>query len=245
VVIQNAGIHNEVTAADDGSFLFTYLNLAHFHEDICLVAHDTENRTTPPLCIPPPPQGQQNRHITGVYLPPTSSISSGNAYIGDTVTLTGQTIPHSNVKLSLYTDIQQTNNTFALIPAAYAYTVPQFSLNSNAKGEYSLTLPTASSQMIRMFTRAIFQGASTPKSLTLSLDIFPLWMILFKFLSNLWSVVRSHLVELLIILQLYVLLMFFLRHYFHAHALSEQRQRALAVRKAELALIPHTLLISS
>lgn len=240
VVIQNPGIHSETYANAEGVFNFEYLFLALFREDICIVAHDTENRSTPPLCIPPP-LDQENKKIGPILLPPSTSISSGNAYIGDTVTLTGQTIPNADVKLSMFTDELKQNKKLSLIPSAYAYTLPQFALNSNKKGEYSLTLPTASSQFLRMFTRAIYEGNSTPKGLTLILDIFPLWMILFKFFSTYLTLLKNHLVELIILLQLYFLLMYFLKHYFHPHTISNHRKNWLALRQTTLMSMPHEL----
>lgn len=240
VVIQNPGIHSETYANVEGIFSFDYLFLTLFREDICIVAHDTDNRTTPPLCIPPPID-QENKRIGPILLPPSTSISSGNAYIGDTVTLTGQTIPNADVKLSMFTDELKQNKKLSLIPSAYAYTLPQFALSSNKKGEYSLTLPTASSQFLRMFTRAIYEGNSTPKGLTLILDIFPLWMILFKFFSTYLTLLKNHLVELIILLQLYFLLMYFLKHYFHPHTISNHRKNWLALRQTTLMSMPHEL----
>jgi hypothetical protein len=244
VTIQNPGIHNEVFADANGYFVFKYLGLSLFREDICLIAHDTENRTTPSTCIPPPSVAD-GKEIGPVLLPPSTSISSGNAYIGDTVTLTGQTIPDVDVKLALFTDETKQNTLSflpSLIPSAYAYNLPQFSLKSNTRGEYSLTLPTASSQFLRMFSRALYQGNSTPKGNTLILDIFPLWMILFRFFSNFFSILGAHIFEILILLQLYVLLMYFLKHYFKPHILARHRNNWLALRNQTLMILPHELM---
>lgn len=243
VTIQNPGIHNEVFAQPNGYFVFKYLGLSSFREDICLIAHDTENRTTPSVCIPPPSVAD-GKEIGPILLPPSTSISNGNAYIGDTVTLTGQTIPDVDVKLALFTDEKKKNTLSfipSLIPPVYAYTLPQFSLKSNKKGEYSLTLPTASSQFLRMFSRALYQGNSTPKGNTLILDIFPLWMILFRFFSTFLSMLKAHIFELLILLQLYILLMYFLKHYFKPHIIRKHRNNWLALRNQTLVLLPHEL----
>lgn len=243
VAIQNPGLHYEVFASSEGYFIFKYLSLTSFREDICLVAEDTNNRATSPLCIPPP-TGKENRQIGPVLLPPSTSLSSGNAYIGDTVTLTGQTLPNVDVKLSLFTD-ELKQKKLSLIPVSYAYTLPQFSLKSNDKGEYSLTLPTASSQFLRMFTRALYEGNSTPKSHTLILDIFPLWMIVFKFFSTYLSLLKDHLVELIILFQLYFLLIYFLKHHFKPHTISVHRKQWLALRQTNLLILPHDIMRTS
>ena len=235
-------IYGETKADGKGFYEFKYLFLTLFHEDLCIVAHDTENRSTPPLCIPPP-TAQANKRVGPVILPPSTSISSGNAYIGDTVTLTGQTVPDADVKLSLFTDETQKNKRLAFIPEAYAYTIPQLSLTSNTKGEYSIVLPTASSQFLRMFTRAILDGNSTPKSLTLVLDIFPLWMILFKFFANFFNLLKAHWIELVILSQLYFLLMYVLKHFFDPHFISTHRHRELAVIHGEMILLPHMMTV--
>lgn len=241
VVIQNPGLHNEESADEKGYFIFRYLFLSLFREDICIVAYDTNSVSTPPMCIPPP-LGDQNtsRDIGPVLLPPSAQISSGNAYVGDSVTFTGQTIPDVEVKLSMFTDEMQAGKKLALVPEANAYTIPQLQLSSNQKGEYSLTLPTASSQFLRMFTRSIFQGSSTPKSTTLILDIFPVWMLLFRFFGSLLSLLKDRIFEIILLVQLYGLLMYFMRKYFNAHALKLHRQRSLALRHdLDLLLIPH------
>lgn len=239
VTIQSP-IYGETKADDAGVYEFKYLFLTLFHEDLCIVAQDTEGRSTPPLCIPPP-TAKANKRVGPVTLPPSTSISAGNAYIGDTVTLSGQTIPSADVKLSLFTDDNHKNKRISLIPAAYAYTIPQVSLNSNKKGEYSIILPTTSTQFIRMFTRAILDGNSTPKSLTLVLDVLPLWMIIFKFFSNFFNILKSHLVELIILSQLYFLLMYLLKHFFHPHVISTHRHNELAVIRGELVYLHHEL----
>jgi len=243
VVNIQSPIYGETRADEVGLFEFKYLFLTLFHEDLCLVAHDTEGRSTPPLCIPPPTT-EANKRVGPVILPPSTSISAGNAYIGDSITLTGQTIPNAEVKLSLFTDDGQKNKVLSLIPEAYAYTIPQISLTSNEKGEYSLVLPTASSQFIRMFTRALFDGNSTPKSLTLVLDIFPLWMIIFKFFSSLLSLLKAHLMELIILSQLYFLLMYVLKRFFDPHVISIHRHRELARIHGEMILLSHELVLA-
>ncbi len=240
VVKLQSPIYGETKADDQGLFEFKYLFLTLFREDICIIAIDTAGVSTPPLCIPPPTVSA-NKRVGPVILPPSTTISAGNAYIGDTVTLTGQTVPNADVKLSLFTDDNQKNKPIALIPEAYAYTIPQMSLNSNKKGEYSIQLPTASSQFLRMFSRAIFDGNSTPKGLTLVLDIFPLWMIIFKFFANFFSILKAHLLDLVILAMLYFLLMYFLRRFFNPRAVSAHRRRALAVIHGELLYLPHEM----
>ena len=233
-------IFGETKANYKGYFEFNYLFLTLFREDLCIVAHDTEGRSTPPLCIPPPTT-EMDKRIGPVILPPSTSISAGNAYIGDTVTLTGQTIPNADVELSLFTDDVQKNKTLSFIPEAYAYSIPQIPLTSNEKGEYSIVLPTASSQFLRMFSRAIFEGNSTPKGLTLVLDIFPLWMILFKFFSNFFAILKAHLLELIILSQLYFLFMYVLRRFFNPHHINTHRRHELSLIHGEIALLPHEM----
>lgn len=242
VVKIHSPIYGETKADNQGLYEFKYLFLTLFREDLCVIAQDTENRSTPPLCIPPP-EAYANKRIGPVLLPPSTSISNGNAYIGDTVTLTGQTIPNADVKLSMFTDELQQNKKLTLIPEAYAYTLPQLSLTSNKKGEYSLTLPTASSQFMRMFTRTLYDGNSTPKSLTLILDIFPMWMVLFKFFASFWSVLKAHIMEIIILTQLYFLLMYFLHRFFKPHSISTHRHRELALIQGEIILLPHEIIL--
>ncbi len=237
-------IFGETKADEQGVFEFKYLFLTLFREDLCIVSYDTANRSTPPICIPPPTT-QADKRVGPVVLPPSTSISAGTAYIGDTVTLTGQTIPNADVKLSLFTDDKVKIKKFALIPEALAYTIPQLSLTSNAKGEYSIVLPTASSQFLRMFSRALWDGGSTPKGLTLVLDIFPAWMMLFRFFSAFLSILKNHLIELIILAQLYFLLMYVLHRYFSPHAIRSHRGSELMKIHANLAIVHHELTVKS
>ncbi len=240
VVIENPGIRSETFADAAGNFRFKYLFLSQFKEDICLVAYDTSNRSTPPLCVPPPGTDSLDQ-IGPVLLPPSTSISAGDAYIGDSVTLSGQTLPSVDVKLSLFTDELQQGKKLSLIPAAYAYSIPTVDLKSDGKGNYSITLPTAGSQFLRMFSRAFYGGNSTPKGLTLALNIFPIWMLLVKFFSTFLSTLRAHIVDIIILLQLYILLMYGLQRFLKPHFLASQR-RALALRSVELLSLPHDLM---
>lgn len=241
VTIENPGIRSEEYADENGYFVFNYLFLSLFREDICIVAYDTNRVPTPPMCIPPPEGDAPSRSIGPVLLPPSAQISSGNAYVGDTVTFVGQTIPNVEVKMSLFTDEIQSGKKLSLIPAAYAYTLPQLDLRSNKKGEYSLTLPTASSQFLRMFTRSMYEGNSTPKSSTLILDIFPVWMLLFRFFANIFNLIKERFLEIVLLLQMYGLLMYFLKKYFTAHAIQLHRRRALTIRHNGLTLSRHDL----
>lgn len=241
VIIQNPGIHNETFADAQGSFRFKYLLISQFKEDICLVAFDTQNRSTPPLCVPPPGSNSTISQIGPILLPPSTSISIGDAYIGDTVTLSGQTIPNVDVKLSMFTDELQQNKNIALIPEAMAYTIPTLDLQSDAKGNYSLSLPTSGSQFLRMFSRAFYKGNSTPKGLTLALNIYPIWMLLFKFISSFFTILKAHIIDLIILTQLYFLLLYVLKRFLHPHFLTHQR-RLLAKRDVALVSIPHELM---
>lgn len=240
VVIENPGIHSETFADAAGNFRFKYLFLSQFKEDICIVAYDTSNRSTPPVCVPPPGNDSLDQ-IGPVLLPPSTSISSGDAFIGDSVTLSGQTLPNVEVKLSLFTDELQQGKKLSLVPAAYAYTMPTLDLKSDEKGNYSLTLPTSGSQFLRMFSRAFYAGNSTPKGLTLALNIFPIWMLLVKFFLTFLITLRAHIIDIIILLQLYILLMYVLRRFLKPHFLVSQR-RALALRSVELLSLPHELL---
>lgn len=233
-------VYGETQADGKGFYEFKYLFITLFREDLCIVSHDTEGRSTPPLCIPPPTP-EANKRVGPVILPPSTSISAGNAYIGDTVTLTGQTIPNVEVKLSLFTDENEKNKTLSLIPEVYAYTIPQLSLSSNAKGEYSIVLPTASSQFIRMFTAAFYDGNSTPKSNTLVLNIFPLWMMLLKFFTNFFSLLKTHLPDLIIISQLYFLVIYLMKRFLDPRAIRAHRGRELAVVHREITLMAHEI----
>jgi len=193
-----------------------------------------------------------------VLLAPTVSLTAGNVFIGDTVTLSGQTIPGTEVKLSMFTDEKKAvKNTIAHshdrpfaailkrllqpISPVEAYSLAPQKVKADAQGNYSTLLPSESAQYYRMFTQTTFLESFSPKSITLSLDVYPAWMLFIKYVFAFFDTIKSRLIEILIVVQIATVFFVLLRRYLHPFRLARHKQQ---LRYPLVLLAPHSLLLT-
>ena len=102
VTIEGLGIYDQTYADNRGYFEFKNRFSPFSPREACLSARDQFGRNSAPSCLPPFPT---NRNVTigPVILPPTLSLDKPDYFIGDEVILSGQTIPNSEVDLSVFT----------------------------------------------------------------------------------------------------------------------------------------------
>ncbi len=244
VIITNPGMSSETTADAKGYFEFKNLFITLTkEEDLCLTAQDEQKRTTAPLCIPPIPNNQDTS-IGPVIMPPTISLNSDTFFVGDKIIVTGQTIPNTDVKLSMFTDESKNKKTaFLLIQPVEAVTLPISQLKTNAKGVYSYTVSSSDPLFYRTFSQASFENIFSPKSNTLAFDILPYWIMFIKFIINFLRVLKKHLFEFVILAQLIAITIYFLRKHLHPYRIAQKH--ALMVRtKTPLTLSEHRLSFS-
>ena len=242
------GSHDDVRANQDGYFVFSNRPSPLFPQESCLTAQDQLGRISTPICLPPFPTNY-NISIGPIILPPTASFNNpatgGDYYIGDEVILSGQTIPNTDVDLSMFTkeknsskiatlphgyiakkipDLsKQFNNVtmkqFSLIRSVEAFSFPELMTKSDTRGNYSIALPSSSSKTYRLFAQTNFQSQTSPKSLTLELKILPLWMIIIKFLLFLWAMIKSRLLEIVLLAEIVAVIAYLLKYYSQPHQL--------------------------
>jgi len=106
VTIEGAGIYDQTYSDDQGYFQFASRFSPFSPREACLSAKDQFGRTSPPTCLPPFPV-KYDVSIGPVILPPTLSLDKQNYYLGDEIVLAGQTIPDSEVNLSMFTKANQ------------------------------------------------------------------------------------------------------------------------------------------
>ncbi|MDO8609253.1 MAG: hypothetical protein Q7R95_01775 [bacterium] len=238
VSIQGMGIYDQTYANDVGYYEFHNSFSPLSPRDTCLTAQDQLGRTTSPTCIPPFPT-QYNVTIGPVLLPPTLSLNQENYYINDDINLSGQSMPNSDVSISTFIDENRsiTNYlTWGLVKPVNAATFPQLYAKTDSKGNFSISLPSASADFLRLFAQSIYQSSPSPESIKLNIKIYPLWMIVIFYLRSIFDIIKSRLMEIIIISELIIITYFFLRRYLNPHILANHRAIILS-RVPELAII--------
>jgi len=236
VTMSSQGIYDETRSDSDGYFLFNKKPSSLYHQELCLFAQDELGRVSTPICIPALPS-EEDAVIGPIILPPTVSLNNGSLFIGEEPILSGQTIPNTNLKLSLFTD-ESKNNQFiafkALVSPVEAYTIPKISITSDSKGNYSIALPSSQSTYYRMFAQSFYQESLSPKSNTLHLGIMPFWTYVLQLFGFLWKSLQRYLLDFIIMSQIIAVGVFFLRRFFHPYRLFQLYRRSkhypLAIR---------------
>lgn len=265
VSVQNPGLYRSTDAnSDTGKFEFAATFPSTLVEDICLIAQDKLNRVTMPVCIPPPPPNKKVA-IGPVIMPPTVSINNNNFFTGDRIIVSGQTVPSTDIKLSLFTDESKTtlralylDKNMSLFTKAlltylmfkrkinpvreiYAATLPKREIKVDSQGNFTVNLPFEDPQYYRTFAQTIFENAFSQKSVTLNFDIFPGWFIIMKSFLAFLTALKGRLFEIIVLSQILLIAYYFIRRFSRPHIIA--RMRSLALRKYQpLMLAQHALL---
>ncbi|KKQ24139.1 MAG: hypothetical protein US40_C0011G0054 [Candidatus Roizmanbacteria bacterium GW2011_GWC2_37_13] len=240
VSFNGQGISDQTTADTTGYFEFNNRFSPYSPREACLSSKDQFGRISSPVCLAPFPT-QYDVTIGPVIIPPTISLDKPDYFTGDEVILTGQTIPGSEINLSMFTsqDSGRAPSGLArmtsfwggvkrrlqnlLIKPVEAFSIPQLTAKSDSKGNFSISLPSSSAQNYRLFTQVDYQDESSPNSLALSLKILPVWMIIIKFFGFIWSLLKSRLLEVVILLEIVALLAHLIRIFLHPYYLSHNK----------------------
>lgn len=242
IKLESKGLFLQTYANNEGYFAFEREFAPLISQDICLTAQDQFGRVSPPLCLPPLPENY-NVNIGPVIMPPTTSLSKENYFVGDDVVLSGQTLPNTTVDLTMFTRSSLASEGFSsyfrsffkvpsLIGPVEAYSFPEMKAHTDKKGNFSISLPSASVQKYRLFTQSSYSSFISPKSNTLSLEILPVWMIILYIIGLIISFIRPYLLEILILLQLAVIAWILYKKFFdphRLHALMIQPNEELAI----------------
>jgi len=245
VTISSQGIYDETRSEIDGYFIFQKKPTSLFHQELCLSTQDKLGRISTPTCIPSIPD-EDNVVIGPVILPPTVSLNNGSLFIGEEPILSGQTIPNTNVKLSLFTDEERSKNTIAfkaLVSPVEAFTIPKMTIMSDSQGNYSIALPSSQTKYYRMFVQSLYQESFSPKSNTIHLDIMPFWLFIIKLLGFLWKSFQQYLLDFIIVSQIVAVGIYFLRKYLHPYHLfrwhRKRKPYPLALRPSYELVVEH------
>ncbi|OGK62846.1 hypothetical protein A2334_03090 [Candidatus Roizmanbacteria bacterium RIFOXYB2_FULL_38_10] len=255
ISINNPGMYSDTIADNKGYYEFRNFFSTFLIEDLCLTSQDQFGRVTMPLCIPPIPS-EKDSSIGPIIMPPTLSLNNNNFFSGDQITASGQTVPSTNIELSMFTDetktslrslFQDKDKPFSKklflaylmfkkklnpIPISYAASLPKKNIVVDNKGNFSLVLSSDDPQYYRTFAQTIFEKAFSQKSITLNYDIFPGWFILMKFILGFLLSLKSRLLEIVFLLQIFIIAYYLIHHHLQPYKIA---------RKRALALIDHPL----
>ncbi len=222
VTMEGLAKEEQIIADNQGYFEFRDHPSPLTPKEVCLSAKDQLGRISAPLCLPSFPI-DANVVIGPVIMPPTVSLnnSPGGVYFtGDETILSGQTLPETEVDLSVFIDT--TSNPLAwVIKPVEALSFPQLTTRSDNKGNFSLSLPSSRPDFFHLFAQANYKNLPSPQSITLNVKILPLWMIV-------WLIIKGRFLEIIIGAQILGLVIYFLRRYLHPHLVA--RERALTLR---------------
>lgn len=172
VELSNSRIFAAAYSDSTGFFVFNKTVLPRLPGSLCLTSYDDYHRPSTPLCLPELPETNYHTDLGPILLPPILSINESSISPGQTVAASGKTIPLSTITIYLY---QQ--STPQLFPqAALAASLPKFTTQSDAAGNYSFSLPTVYATDYRLFATTTFDNDyPTPKSNTLVFRLPSLW----------------------------------------------------------------------
>jgi len=192
-----------VTYSDqDGYFEFDKTLLPKNPSDLCLISLDNNQRSTSPICIPPPPPTNYHTDIGAILLPPTISLENDKIDPNSTVISSGQAIPNSAVNIHFY----KVNNSGLSFPKqVHAYSLPSLTATSDSFGNFNLNIPTAYSSDYRLYASAKFNDNYSPKSNTLIYflpSFFSLFLLRYPFLFFLLPLFIITLIVFIVLLYL-------------------------------------------
>lgn len=224
ISMTNAGSNYQTTANDKGFFEFNNRSLPISAKETCLTAQDQFGRVSTPTCIPSLPN-KYNPVIGPVLLPSTLSFDKKNYSIGDRIILSGQTIPNSEIDISLFNDRKKSFINYILSlfnpQLNHAVNFPSYQVKSDQKGNFSATLPSSQISTYRLFTQAqyasenVVKKDSSPKSLTLRFTVLPVWMTPIENIFPIWQIVESRLFEVIMLFFIIIITLYFIYYFLH------------------------------
>jgi len=195
----------EETQSDElGYFKFNRVWLPGGKVEVCLTSIN-DSIATQPVCLPELPRGQSEINVGPVLLPPSVSLDKNHLLTGEQVKAQGLAIPNSTVTVYLANNSINSNFKFQisnLVPSAYAFSLPQYTLETGPDGRYEFNLPANYPTTWTLHAGADYNGAPTPISNILTFHILTMvqgWLTVFvELLQALWATLHPHLVEILI-----------------------------------------------
>jgi hypothetical protein len=225
VSFDGQGIHDETIADSRGYFEMANRFSPFSPREACLSSKDQFGRISSPVCLPPFPV-KYSVSIGPVLIPPTISLDKDVYYIDDQVKLSGQTIPNSDINLSVFT---KNGPNLSVVRPVEAFSFPDLTARSDSKGNFSLSLPSSNPQKFRLFAQTGFKNNESGESIKLNFEVYPIWMVIIRFFLFLFEAIKSRLLEIIILIELVYLFWLGSRYFLHPYKMS----RAIVLRPEE------------
>lgn len=233
VVLEGQGIYDETYADENGRFVFYNRFSPLSSREACLTAHDTDGRSSVPLCLPPF-SVLKNVTIGPILLPPTVSVNQDIYLAHDYGILSGKAAPESQVTIDMYADTQaQKINLLA---------------KADTDGNYSVTLPTEQEKTMRLYSINEYKDLVSAKSNTLTMFILPIWQVILKWFVRIIGLLKGYLLPLIVLIEGLAILGLYLwgyRRKKYPLALYPKNQLVKQVRWSDLMIVsPHDIVRS-
>lgn len=147
VEVSNPKLYSVTYSDKKGYFIFDRIIIPKNSGEYCLISIDEFQRSSPSLCLPPPPQNNTLTDIGPIIMAPTLSQDKGSKEL----VTSGQSVPNSKVNIQLF----QVESKPKLVKEVQAFSLPQFSTTTDQKGNFSLNLPTQYSSEYRYYATVI------------------------------------------------------------------------------------------
>lgn len=219
VQLLGIGVAKDTLANEDGYFFFDRVflpqpslrwvspyKIALAYPELYLLTIDTDQHTSFPTSLPPLPTGPYNIAVGPILLPPTLTLEKGKFLPGEQVIASGQTIPYSQTTIALANEQQKEEykNLFQLLQKlftkalflpsqTYAYSLPQYQINTGENGRFQFNLPANPSTdglTWRVFAATRYLDSPSPKSNTLTFSVLTWWQLI-------WEILKAFLAKLL------------------------------------------------
>jgi hypothetical protein len=233
VTFSGIGIFDQTYADKNGYFVFENRFSPFSPREACLIAQDQFGRLSKEVCLPPFPTNY-NTTIGPVILPPTLSLNKNDYWLGDEIILTGQSIPNTTIKLSIFYDEQKFISFLAglstLFSKVEAFDLPQLETKTDKNGNFSIALPSSTANKYKLFTQVNYQEKNSSPSRQLTVTILPWWMIVFKIFGLLIDFIKSRLLEFIILAEFIALIYYLIKRHFQPHAIVLREKYAIVKR---------------
>jgi len=223
VQLSNSSVFVATISDEKGNFSFSNQLLPIDSPEVCIETKDNLGRTSSPVCLPPIPTNYA-ANIGPIIIPPTMSLNKSEIYIGDEAKISGQSIPNSQIEISMYTD--EKTEKLALFPNAYAKTSPKTIAKTDDKGNYSVNIPTRDGLKMKTFAQVFFEDKPSDKSPVLNFDIYLNWMFVIVWIQRLIEILKTNLLAFTFLVEVAIVSIVFVKYFFHPKRIKKVKHMA-------------------
>lgn len=225
ILLEGRSIYAETTSNTNGYFEFNRTRIRIAKQEVCISALLSNSASTQPVCVPIP--AKKYVRIGPIILPPALFVNQLAFDVQDAPVIRGSTVPQSEVKVKFFS-----SDTESTDPSGVA--IPIINTRTGTDGTFTIGVPANIDQRFRFYALTSVDNAESGKSNTLTIDILPLWMHVFRTFTTYLSQYQHILPILVIISELGFLIWFFFVRKKKKSELMIVEQHPLLLEKHEL-----------